>query len=363
MNKTYPVIVIGGGQAGLSAAYYLRRAKIDFLVLDSNSAPGGSWSSTWPSLRLFSPAEYSSLSGWALPDTEEEYPTRQEFIDYLANYEARYDFPVQRSTTVSTVSQDSNGIYHLTTNRGSYIASAVIVATGTANGAYTPQYPGVEQFSGEQLHSISYDGYEHFLGKKVLVVGAGNTGAQIFSELIAHIDTVWTSNRLPAYLPDHLDGRYLFEDATRKYRAAQGGQAVEGSKSEFGNIVMVEPVREARDRNQLHARLADFSFTEQGVIWGDGSQQSFDAVIWATGFKPDLSLLAPLGIVNDGNVRTDETRVLERDGLWLVGLGDWTGYASATIYGVGKTARETTRQIREYLDRNRFPSMTAEVAL
>ena len=360
MKRTYPVIIVGGGQAGLSAAYFLRRQKIEFLILDANTEPGGSWQHTWPSLKLFSPADYSSLSGWRLPTTENEYPTKDEFIDYLEKYEARYEFPVQRQTTVTAIEQDAEGVYLLRTNQGEFRAAAVVIATGTASGAYIPHYPGVEQFKGEQLHSVKYDGYDRFLGKKVLVVGAGNTGAQIFAELVEHTDAVWTSNKLPEYLPDHLDGRYLFSDATKKYIASKNGQPVSGSKSEFGNIVMVEPVKRARDKNLLHARVADFMFYEDGVIWGDDNKEAFDAVIWATGFKPDLNMLVPLGIVDDGKVRTDETRVLDQDGLWIVGLGDWTGYASATIYGVGKTARDAASQIASYLQTTEAPSSTAE---
>ena len=124
MKKIYPVIVVGGGQAGLSAAYYLRRKKIGYLVLDANNEPGGSWHKTWASLRLFSPSEYSSLSGWAMPKTEQEYPSKNEFIDYLTQYENRYGFPVQRQTTVLSVKREDDDVFHLQTNQGDFYAEA-----------------------------------------------------------------------------------------------------------------------------------------------------------------------------------------------------------------------------------------------
>ena len=98
--KIYDTLVIGGGQAGLSMAYFLRRKKLDYLVLDNQSKPGGSWLHTWDSLKLFSPTEYSSLSGWMMPKSEQEYPTKKEFIHYLEQYEQRYDFPIQRNVEV-----------------------------------------------------------------------------------------------------------------------------------------------------------------------------------------------------------------------------------------------------------------------
>lgn len=356
MRNIYPVIIVGGGQAGLSAAYFLRRHKIDFLILDANDSPGGSWSRTWPSLKLFSPASYSSLSGWALSATQEEYPTKDEFIDYLAKYEKRYGFNIKRSTNVQQITQDQDGLYTLATNQGVFKAQAVVIATGTATGAFIPPYNGAEKFKGEQLHSIDYRGYTSFVGKKVLVVGAGNTGAQLFAELSEYTDATWASKSLPTYLPEHLDGRYLFESATKGYLASKRGakQPNNTPKSVFGNIVMVEPVKRARNRGLLNARIADFSITADGVCWGDGQTQAFDTIIWATGFKPNLRMLEPLGIVTNGKVQTDETRTLKQPGLWIVGMGEWTGYASATIYGVGKTARNAAKQIADYLQGPEF---------
>jgi putative flavoprotein involved in K+ transport len=109
---------------------------------------------------------------------------------------------------------------------------------------------------------------------------------------------------------------------------------------------MVPPVREARKRGALESVRPFRGFTEEGVVWSDGTEEPIDAVIWCTGFRPSLEHLEPLGVIGeDGRVETDGTRsVLERR-LWLVGYGDWTGYASATLIGVGRTARSTVEEI------------------
>ncbi len=102
--ETHDIVVIGGGQMGLSLCYYLGRAGADFLILDAEDSPGGAWRHGWDSLRLFSPAGYSSLPGWLMPPPEHKgYPTRDDVIDYLTRYEARYQLPVRRPVRVSSV--------------------------------------------------------------------------------------------------------------------------------------------------------------------------------------------------------------------------------------------------------------------
>jgi len=141
----------------------------------------------------------------------------------------------------------------------------------------------------------------------------------------------------------------LFERATQRYRFVQEGSEEEPVRG-LGDIVMVPPVREARERGGLKSVKPFGSFTEEGVVWSDGTEEPIDAVIWCTGFRPSLEHLEPLGVIGeDGRVETDGTRsVLERR-LWLVGYGDWTGYVSATLIGVGRTARSTVEEIEEEL--------------
>ena len=113
---------------------------------------------------------------------------------------------------------------------------------------------------------------------------------------------------------------------------------------------MVEPVKEARDRNGLPSRRMFERFTENGVVWSDGKEETIDAVIWCTGFKPALDFLEPLGVVTEnGKVEVQRTHSVKEPRLWLVGYGNWTGFASATLIGVGRSARATVREISEAL--------------
>jgi cation diffusion facilitator CzcD-associated flavoprotein CzcO len=342
------VAVIGAGQAGLAAGYYLRRTGLHHVLLDAAAEPGGSWPETWPSLRLFSAAEHSSLPGWPMPWQGPEYPPREAVIDYLARYEERYDLPVRRGVTVSAVRRTDDGLL-VESGAGSWLARAVISATGTASKSFQPEFPGREVFGGEQLHSASYRGPEPFAGRSVMVVGGGNSAAQILAEVSTVADTVWVTLRPPRIMPDHIDGRTLFGAATEHRRALEAGRESPGVGG-LGDIVAVPPVRDARDRGVLIRREMPAQLVPDGAVWPDGRFRRLDALIWCTGFRPALDHLAPLGITHDGRVAVTGTRAVREPQLWLLGYGDWTGFASATVIGAGRWARTTVGEIADTLE-------------
>ena len=338
------VVVIGGGQAGLAAGFYLRRTELSWIILDAQERPGGAWPRTWDSLRLFSPARFSSLPGWPMPGGSDDYPSRDEAVEYLARYEARYALAVERPVLVRAVRR-AEGRFVLQTDRGEWGAEAVVSATGSWARPFIPDVPGREGFLGVQVHSAEYRSPDAFAGKRALVVGGGNSGAQTLAELSLVADAAWVTLVEPAFLPDHVDGRYLFDQATEQYRAHKEGRPPPPPAS-LGDVVMVPPVRAARDRGVLRAVRPFVRMTERGVVWPDGREEAVDAIVWCTGFRPALEHLRPLGVVEpDGRVRVQGTRSVREPMLWLVGYGNWTGFASATLIGVGRGARATVDQI------------------
>ncbi|WP_420127536.1 ArsO family NAD(P)H-dependent flavin-containing monooxygenase [Longimicrobium sp.] len=343
--KSVDVVVIGGGQAGLAVGYYLRRTGLSWAILDAQQGPGGAWTRAWDSLRLFSPARFSSLPGWLMPGGgTDEYPPRDAAVDYLAQYEARYAISVQRPVHVHAVRRGADG-FVLDTDGGEWRAAAVVSATGSWARPYVPDVDGREAFGGIQLHSAEYRAPDALAGKRVLVVGGGNSGAQILAELSLVAQTTWVTLAEPTFLPDHVDGRYLFDQATELYRARKEGRPPP-PVADLGDVVMVPPVREARDRGVLRAVRPFVRMTARGVVWTDGTEEAVDAVVWCTGFRPALDHLGPLGVVEaDGRVRVEGTRSVREPMLWLVGYGNWTGFASATLIGVGRGARATVDQI------------------
>jgi cation diffusion facilitator CzcD-associated flavoprotein CzcO len=354
--EAYDVVVIGAGQSGLAVGYFLRRTGLSFVLLDEQPHPGGSWQHGWKSLHLFSPTEHSSLPGWLMPRSRDPYPHRDEVVWYLSQYEKRYQLPVERPVQVHTVERVAEH-FLIYTSEGTFQAKAVVSATGSWHKPFIPDYPGRDTFEGEQVHSAHYRSSQGLQGKRVIVVGGGNSGAQILAEVSQVASATWVTLQEPAFLPDEVDGRHLFSAATQRYHAEQAGEAIK-PPANLGHIVMVPSVKEARERGALRSVRPFRRFTATGVIWPNGEETAVDAVIWCTGYRPALDYLQPLGIVEpDGKVATAGTRALKRSGLWMVGYGNWTGFASATLIGVGRSARETVREIESYIqDRLTFPS-------
>lgn len=350
MSGLLNVLVLGGGQSGLATGYFLRRTGRSFAILDGEAGPGGAWRHGWDSLHLFSPAEWSSLPGWQMPQRPSQtYPDRDTVLAYMADYEGRYGLPVERPVEILSVTRDDGG-FVVETDKGQRRSRALVAATGTWRKPFVPDYPGGDDFHGVQLHSAAYRNAEPFAGKRVLVVGVGNSGAQILAEVSQVADATWVTPQQPIFLPDDVDGRVLFQRATERWRAAQEKRSVDLPAGGFGDVVMVPPVKEARARGGLHAVRPFDRLTAQGVVWSDGAETAVDAVIWCTGFRPATDILKPLGVVDDsGRISADGTRSTALPGLWLVGYGEWTGTASATLIGVMRTARATAKEIDAFM--------------
>lgn len=324
----HEAIIIGGGQASLATAYYLRKAGVDFLIVDDQPSPGGSWQQMWPSLTLFSTHDSSNLPGWPMP-AYDGFPPAQHVVDYLTRYEQRYDLPVQRPVRVERVEFDGQH-YLLHAGERFWSADYVVAATGTWGAPFVPTYPG--SFDGTMWHSTNYPGPEPFRGARVAVVGGANSGAQIAAELSETSEVTWYTRGQPQWMPDEVDGRVLFRRNRLRALAVQRGEPDPGADSDLGDIVMVPEVLAARDAGRL---VATPMFTSLDEI-------DCDHLIWCTGFRPDLR-----------PVRSElDDHEPKHPGLFLVGYGDWVGPGSATITGVGPYARDTAREIAQALGKS-----------
>ncbi|MET9856810.1 ArsO family NAD(P)H-dependent flavin-containing monooxygenase [Streptomyces sp. NPDC006450] len=353
MTRSTGVVVIGGGQSGLAAGYHLRRLGIEHVILDAQAGAGGAWQHTWDSLRLFSPAAYSSLPGRFMPAQEGEvHPDAGHVVSYLADYEKRYELAVQRGVWVSAVHRDGDFL-RVETDSGDWRARAVVSATGTWTRPFLPAVPGRREFQGRRLHTVQYRSPAEFAGQRVIVVGGGNSGAQIAADLAhAGTDLTWVTQRSPRYLPDDIDGRALFDAATARRKALDAGSTDTGGVASLGDIVAVPPVRAARDAGLLHAKRMFTRLTPTGAEWADGTFAEADAVIWCTGFRPALAHFSSMRLRGThGRIATAGTRALDEPRLHLLGYGDWTGPASATLIGVGRPARDAAREIADLLGR------------
>ena len=352
------VVVVGGGQAGLATGFYLRRAGLvpgrDFVIVDAARGPGGAWPRMWDGLRLFSPATFSSLPGWMMPpwdDATRGFPPRDHVVDYLTRYEERYDLQVlrpHRVTSVRRADADPKGRLVVAADALTLAARGVVSATGTWERPFWPSYPGMGAFTGRQLHAVDYRVPEEFAGRRVAIVGGGNSAAQILAEVSTVAETTWVTTRPPRFLADDVDGRVLFATARARIKALEEGRYHAGVAG-LGDIVMVASVKDARRRGVLRAGPMFTRLTPDGVAWADGTTRVFDAVIWCTGFRPALRHLHPLGLrTHKGRIPVggeSGTQALEEPRLHLVGYGDWTGAASATLAGVGASAKTTASAV------------------
>jgi putative flavoprotein involved in K+ transport len=172
MTTPYDVLVLGGGQAGLAAGYYLQRAGLSFAILEGTSDVGGSWPHYYDSLRLFSPAGRSSLPGMPFPGDLQHYPARDEVVAYFRHYACHFALPVVTNARVVRVEHTAQGFRVSTSSGHVYQARRIIAATGAFHRPYLPSLPGQDEFTGRVLHTASYRNPTSFEGQRVIVVGA-----------------------------------------------------------------------------------------------------------------------------------------------------------------------------------------------
>ena len=278
-------------------------------------------------------------------------PSRDEVIAYLTAYELRYELPIIRHCRVLGVDEGPEERLVVATDKGSWRARAVVSATGTWQHPIVPRMPDDNLFTGVVLHSAHYVNPAPFVDRRVVVVGGGNSGAQIFSELSTVARATWMTTTTPTFLPDDVDGRVLFMRATERLLAKRDGREAPVWIGGPADIVMVPSVVAARERGVLHTERLFVRFTATGIVHADGREEKVDAVVWCTGFRSALDHLAPLDVIEaDGRVAVvDDTHSVQEPRLWLVGYGDWTGAASATLIGVTRSARSTVAAIVDAL--------------
>ena len=202
-----PVIVVGGGQSGLAAARALHKLRMPAVILEASDRPTGSWPRYYDSLRLFSPAGYSSMAGMPFPGAPDRYPGRDEVADYLERYAARLDVEIQTKTRVQTIHQDGHQFAVVTEGGRALRASGIVAASGSFSNPYRPHFPGEEAFTGELSHVADYRNPAPYAGQRVIVVGAGDSAAQVANEL-APVAAVTLASRHPVrFIPQRLGGQ------------------------------------------------------------------------------------------------------------------------------------------------------------
>jgi putative flavoprotein involved in K+ transport len=333
------VLVVGAGQAGLALGHYLAARGASFVLLDAGSEIGHSWRNRWDSLRLFSPAQYDSLPGMPFPAPDGGYhPTKDEVADYLQAYAERFGLPVRLNSPVLRLHRDADGTFTASTPSGTVRARQVVVATGPFQTPHIPALANRLDPSVLQLHSAEYRNPTQLPGGgRVLVVGAANSGLQIAAELFATQAVTVAVGTRPTELPQRIAGRDLFFWLTRSgFFTVPAHTRIARRLRARGDLVIGTRSRALRRRGiDFRPRLTDLD--GRTARFSDGTTVDVEAVVWATGYRPDYSWLHVPGAVVDGQVR-HTAGVTDVPGLYFLGLPWQTSRGSALLGFVGADA-------------------------
>ncbi|WP_413451614.1 NAD(P)-binding domain-containing protein [Georgenia phoenicis] len=350
------VVVIGAGQAGLSAAYHLQRRGYgsaleadarSFVLLDGEDGPGGAWRHRWDSLRMATVNGIHDLPGMEQEPPDDCEPSNAALPRYFAQYEERFELPVVRPVRVEAVERaddDPQGPLVVRTDRGTWLAGAVVNATGTWQRPYWPYYPGRETFLGRQLHTADYVSAEELRGQHVVVVGGGISAVQLLDEISQVTSTTWVTRREPVWRegpfgPD--EGREAVAKVEERVRAGLPPRSVVS----VTGLLWTPALRAAARRGALDRRPMFERVEPDGVRWADGTFQRADVILWATGFRAQLDHLAPLRLRGrGGGIVMDGTRVAAEPRVHLIGYGP-----SSSTVGANRAGRDAVREIDAFL--------------
>ena len=349
-------VVIGAGQAGLSASYHLRRLGLEHVVLDADDAPGGAWRHRWDSLSMDDVHGVADLPAGRAPGRGRD---RANVVipAWFGAYERTHGLPVVRPVRVDRV-ENAGDLLVVRAGSRSWTTRTVVNATGTWTRPFVPYYPGQETFRGEQLHTVDYPGADHFRGKRTLVVGGGASAVQFLGELRPLTETVWVTRTEPVWRDGagEFDGRAaiaLVEERVRRGLPPRSVVSVTGLR--------LRPQEQEAARLGAYERRPMFARIEpDGVRWADGSFERVDVILWATGFRPAVAHLAPLGLTSryggirlltsTSDVQSATTSAVDPR-VQLVGYGP-----SASTIGGNRAGRAAARAVQRVVLETRSTS-------
>jgi putative flavoprotein involved in K+ transport len=325
------------------------------LVLHAGEEPVGSWPDYYDSLTLFSPARHSALPGMAFDGEPDRYPRRDEAVAYLRRYADHLGVDIRTGTRVRSVHPHPAGRFLVRTQAGDeFVAAGVVAASGSFGNPYQPELPGQGGYAGELRHVARYRRPDAYAGKRVVVVGAGNSAVQVAYEIAAHARVTLATRGPVRFLPQRIGGRDLHH-WLRVTGADRLPRRVLTRLVRHAAVLDAGRYRDALATGRLDRREMFAAFQPDGVRWSDGVTEPVDAVIFATGYRPDLDYLSPLGALDRGVPRQVGGVSTSHPGLGYLGLEFQRSFASNTLRGVGRDAAHVVAALAAYAARRSTP--------
>jgi putative flavoprotein involved in K+ transport len=348
-RERVPTVIVGAGQAGLATAYHLGRAGHDCVVLDRHPRVGDQWRRRYDSLVLNTPAYRNALPGRPFPGPGKAFPTAAQLADYHEGYARHFGIRVEGGSTVTSVEQCGDGRWRVTTDRGTYDTDAVVIATGGETHPRVPQVAADLDPSIRQVHSGEYHRPDQLLPGPVLVVGLGQSGADIALELAAAGREVHVSGRVRSEIPvriDSVQGRIGFRvlwfvwNHVLTERTRPGRKVKRGIRSGALSAPLLRVKARDLDAAGVRRHEARTTGTRDGLPeLGDGTVLDVANVIWCTGFQQDFSFIEPSPLGEDGWPRDSGGVMEDLPGLYFMGLLFQRGFYSMLVGGAGRDAR------------------------
>jgi putative flavoprotein involved in K+ transport len=344
--------IIGGGQAGLAVAYHLKQQGRSPVILDMNERVGDSWRTRWDSLRLFTPAKHDGLPGWRFPAPRWSYPTKDEMADYMEAYAARFELDVRTGIKVERLSKEG-GRFLITAESGSFHADNVVVATGAERTPWIPDFAADLNPRIVQLHSCQYVSPAQLRQGPVLVVGLGNSGAEIAYELIRTRPTVVAGKEHGEVPVPHGSRRWRMGFRVLRFlghRVLTKGTPI-GRR--FGAMIAEHgpPLIRTRTKDLTDAgveRGARVAGVQNGLpVLEDGRVVDVPNVVWCTGFREEFSWIDLPIFDSDGKPRHESGVVPAEPGLYFVGLIFQYAVSSDALPGVGRDAKRIAKHLAQ----------------
>jgi pyruvate/2-oxoglutarate dehydrogenase complex dihydrolipoamide dehydrogenase (E3) component len=373
-------IVIGAGPAGLACAACLKQLRVKAMILEKADAVGAVWRRHYDRLHLHTDRGHSGLPGLGMPKTYPRYPERAQVVDYLESYAQKFDLQPRLGAEAGRAQRDDN-VWRVATSTETFTAPNLIVATGFADWPYRPRWPGEERFGGDIRHSSAYRNPAPYAGKKVLVVGLGNSGGEIALDLVENgvrvalavrsplnivprdlfgipiLSVAILTQPMPQAVADVLSAPFMYFSigSLKRLGLARAKTGPLASMAKNGRVPLVDVGTVAKIREGAISIRPDVRALDEGIVeFADGRREAYDGIIAATGFRPDLRklLLRADGALSEGGLPLVSGRQTSEPGLYFCGF-----YISPTghLREIGIEARRIAEHIsRRGRDRDRY---------